>query len=79
MLKPMASFDASSLKAIPVDNGRSKGASVVGVFWGDFARLEPQANAAAMAELLQWYAQGKIKPVIDRSMPAIEIRPAPAR
>ena len=26
----MASFDASSLKALPVDNGRSKGASVVG-------------------------------------------------
>jgi NADPH2:quinone reductase len=31
---------------------------------------------AAMAELAQWYAQGKIKPVIDRTMPMSELKAA---
>jgi NADPH2:quinone reductase len=53
-----------------------KGASIVGVFWGDFARREPQANAAMMAELSQWYAQGKVKPVIDRTMPMSDLKAA---
>jgi NADPH2:quinone reductase len=46
------------------------------VFWGDFAKREPQANAAMMAELAQWYAQGKVKPVIDRTMPMHELKAA---
>ena len=56
-----------------------KGASIVGVFWGGFSKQEPKASAAAMAELAQWYAQGKIKPVIDRQMPMAELKAAYAR
>ena len=72
-------FAAGPIPALPWNLALLKGASVVGVFWGDFARREPQANAAAMAELLQCYAQGKIKPVIDRSMPMAELPGAFAR
>ena len=43
------------------------------MFWGNFAKREPKANAAMMMELAQWYAQGKIKPVIDRTMPMAEL------
>jgi NADPH2:quinone reductase len=53
-----------------------KGASIVGVFWGDFSRREPKVNAAMMAELAQWYAQGKVKPVIDRTMPMADLKAA---
>ncbi len=53
-----------------------KGASIVGVFWGGFAKQEPKANATMMAELSNWYAQGKIKPVIDRTMPMAELKAA---
>jgi NADPH2:quinone reductase len=31
----------------------------VGVFWGDFAKREPKANAAMMAELAQWYGRAR--------------------
>jgi NADPH2:quinone reductase len=31
-----------------------KGASLLGVFWGEFAKQEPQANDAMMGELAQW-------------------------
>jgi NADPH2:quinone reductase len=69
-------FAAGPIPALPFNLALLKGASIVGVFWGDFARREPQANAAMMAELAQWYAQGKIKPVIDRTMPMNDLKAA---
>ena len=42
-----------------------KGASVVGVFWGDFARREPHAHQAAMHQLLDWHREGKIRPHVS--------------
>jgi NADPH:quinone reductase len=69
-------FASGPIPALPLNLALLKGASVVGVFWGDFARREPQANAAMMAELARWYAQGKVKPVIDRTMPMGELKTA---
>ena len=69
-------FASGPIPALPFNLALLKGASIVGVFWGDFARREPQANAAMMAELAKWYAQGKIKPVIDRIMPMSELKAA---
>jgi NADPH2:quinone reductase len=62
-------FAQGGIPALPWNLALLKGASIVGVFWGDFARREPQANAKALAELAQWYAQGRIKPVIDQRLP----------
>ena len=42
-----------------------KGASLVGVFWGGFVQREPQANLAAMRQLMGWLAEGKIKPHVS--------------
>ena len=72
-------FAAGPIPALPFNLALLKGASIVGVFWGDFARREPQANATMMGELAQWYAQGKVKPVIDRTMPMSELKAAYAR
>ncbi len=72
-------FAGGPIPALPLNLPLLKGASLVGVFWGDFARREPKANAAMMGELAQWYAQGKIKPVIDRTMPMSELKAAYAR
>ena len=69
-------FASGPIPALPLNLALLKGASILGVFWGDFARREPQANAAMMKELAQWYAQGKIKPVIDRTMPMAELKAA---
>jgi NADPH:quinone reductase len=65
--------------SLPMNLPLLKGASVVGVFWGAFAKNEPKANAAMMAELAGWYAAGKIKPVIDVQMPMSELKAAYAR
>jgi NADPH2:quinone reductase len=69
-------FAAGPIPSLPLNLALLKGASIVGVFWGDFAKREPKANAAMMAELAQWYGQGKIKPVIDSTMPMAELKAA---
>jgi len=69
-------FAAGPIPALPFNLALLKGASIVGVFWGDFAKREPQANAAMMKELAQWYGQGKIKPVIDSTLPMAELKAA---
>jgi len=69
-------FAAGPIPALPFNLALLKGASIVGVFWGDFAKREPQANAAMMMELAQWYGQGKIKPVIDSTLPMAELKAA---
>ena len=72
-------FAAGPIPSLPLNLPLLKGASIVGVFWGDFSRREPKANAAMMAELAGWYAQGKVKPVIDRTMPMAQLKDAYAR
>jgi NADPH2:quinone reductase len=66
-------FAQGAIPALPLNLALLKGASIVGVFWGEFARREPKANAAALAELARWYAEGKVKPVIDRRLPMSEL------
>ena len=75
----MIGFAGGQIPNLPLNLPLLKGASLVGVFWGDFAKREPKANAAMMGELAQWYAQGHIKPVIDRTMPMAQLREAYAR
>ncbi len=72
-------FAGGGIPALPWNLALLKGASVVGVFWGDFVKREPKASAAGMQQLAQWYAQGLIKPVIDRELPMSELKPAYAR
>ena len=69
-------FASGPIPALPFNLALLKGASIVGVFWGDYSRREPKANAAMMEQLAQWYAQGKIKPVIDTTMPMSELKAA---
>ena len=66
-------FAMGAIPALPWNLALLKGASVVGVFWGDFVKREPQASAAGLAQLMQWYAQGLVKPVIDRRLPMSEL------
>ncbi|MFP5399954.1 MAG: NADPH:quinone oxidoreductase family protein [Gammaproteobacteria bacterium] len=72
-------FAGGTIPALPWNLPLLKGSAIVGVFWGEFARREPQGFAVAMRELAQWYAQGKVKPVIDQRLPMSALRDAYAR
>ena len=72
-------FAGGAIPALPWNLALLKGASVVGVFWGDFVRREPAASQAALQQLAGWYAAGQIKPVIDQTLPMSELKAAYAR
>ncbi|MBI3368768.1 MAG: NADPH:quinone oxidoreductase family protein [Burkholderiales bacterium] len=72
-------FAGGGIPALPFNLALLKGASIVGVFWGEFTKREPRAYAAAMKQLVDWYAQGKVKPVIDQALPMSELMSAYAR
>lgn len=54
-------FAAGPIPSLPLNLALLKGASIVGVFWGEFSRREPKANAAMMAEpgALVWRRRGQ--------------------
>jgi NADPH2:quinone reductase len=66
-------FASGPIPALPLNLTLLKGASIVGVFWGDFAKREPQANAAMMQTLAAMYAKGQIKPLVDQTLPMSEL------
>ena len=69
-------FAQGNIPSLPLNLPLLKGASLVGVFWGDFVRREPKANAAMMAELARMYAAGQVKPVIDQRLPMSALKQA---
>jgi NADPH2:quinone reductase len=58
-------FANGQIPALPLNLMLLKGASLVGVFWGDFTRREPQANLAGMQEMMGWLKAGKLRPHVS--------------
>ena len=58
-------FANGEIPRLPLNLTLLKGASLVGVFWGDFVRREPKANLAAMHQLMGWLASGQIRPHVS--------------
>ncbi len=69
-------FASGPIPQLPMNLPLLKGASLVGVFWGDFAKREPKANASMMQTLANWYGQGKIKPLIHQALPMADLKQA---
>ena len=69
-------FASGPIPSIPLNLALLKGASIVGVFWGEFARRESANNTAMMTKLIEWYSEKKIKPVIDCTMPMSQLQEA---
>ncbi|RDU95362.1 NADPH:quinone oxidoreductase family protein [Trinickia dinghuensis] len=58
-------FAGGDIPKLPLNLALLKGASIVGVFWGEFAKRESQRNAQAFGELLGWLREGKLRPRIS--------------
>jgi NADPH2:quinone reductase len=50
-----------------------KGFAVLGVFWGSFTQHQPQDFMMNMKELINWYAEGKVKVVVDEAFPLDQV------
>jgi NADPH2:quinone reductase len=62
-------FAAGEIPKLPLNLALLKGAAVVGVFWGDFARREPEAFAASVRQLGAWFQEGKLHPHVSQTLP----------
>lgn len=60
---------AGEIPKLPLNLPLIKGASIVGVFWGAFTQHESKLHAENMAELLKWFAEGKLKPHVSAHLP----------
>src|SRR5262249_26339703 len=62
-------FAAGDIPKLPLNLTLLKGCSIVGVFWGEFMRREPQRFAESMQQLGRWYAAGKLEPHVSQTFP----------
>ncbi|TKT75746.1 NADPH:quinone oxidoreductase family protein [Aquamicrobium sp. LC103] len=60
-------FAAGDIPKLPLNLLLLKQTALIGVFWGAFARANPESHAANMAELFGWFAQGSLQPHISTS------------
>ena len=65
----LVGFAAGEIPKIPLNLALLKGCSIVGVFWGEFARRERDLNVANLKELTEWLRAGKIKPLVSATYP----------
>jgi NADPH2:quinone reductase len=59
-------FADGHIPSLPLNLPLLKGASLVGVFWGDFARREPKHQVATMQDLFSMLVSGKLRPLISK-------------
>jgi NADPH2:quinone reductase len=58
-------FTDGQIPRLPLNLVLLKGCAIVGVFWGDFIRREPQAAQTDLQDLMAMLEQGQIKPLIS--------------
>ena len=62
-------FAAGEIPRIPLNLPLLKGCAIVGVYWGDFSRREPERFAESIQQLGRWHAEGKLKPHVSQILP----------
>lgn len=46
-----------------------KNCAVIGVYWGAYLQRNPALMQQSLSELLSWYAQGKLRPLVSQTFP----------
>ncbi len=62
-------FAAGDIPALPLNLPLLKGASIMGVFWGEFARRDPRGNARNLQTMIGWMKEGKMKLLVSKTYP----------
>ncbi|KJS31454.1 MAG: NADPH:quinone oxidoreductase [Desulfatitalea sp. BRH_c12] len=58
-------FAAGEIPKIPLNLALLSERAIIGVYWGSWSALYPAKHQRNMAQLAQWFAEGKIKPLIS--------------
>ena len=62
-------FASGRIAQAPTNYILIKNCSVIGVLWGASVRRDPALARKSYDELFRWYKEGKIKPLISRTIP----------
>ena len=69
-------FASGRIPSAPANLTLVKNCSVVGVFWGAYARKQPHTLLQSLQTLLGWYSEGKLKPHISATYPLEQVAEA---
>lgn len=62
-------FASGSVPQIPANLLLVKNISVIGLWWGGYAKFAPRTVAATLATLFDWFAAGRLNPHISHVLP----------
>jgi NADPH2:quinone reductase len=62
-------FAAGEIPKIPLNLALLKGCAITGVFWGEYARREPERVGESIRQLTRWFGEGRIRPHISATFP----------
>ena len=65
-------FASGEIPSIPLNLSLVKGNSVIGVFWGRFNMEEPERSAANNQVIMDWVADGTLRPLVQKTYPLEE-------
>ena len=66
-------FASGEVPQVPANILLVKNMSVLGLYIGGYAKLNPTALTDSFTTLLEWYAQGKIKPHVSNILPLEQV------
>jgi NADPH2:quinone reductase len=62
-------FAAGEIPKIPLNLALLKERSLIGVYWGDSTKHDPAGHLANLHQLHEWFAAGKICPIVSERFP----------
>ena len=62
-------FAAGDMPKAPMNLVLLRSLDILGVYWGGWAQRHPAANRANMAEIVRWFADGKLSATVHGAYP----------
>ncbi len=62
-------FAGGEIPRLPANVPLLKGSAIVGVYWGEWLKREPEASRQEMAQLAGWLADGRVRPHVSARYP----------
>ena len=62
-------FASGTVPPVPANILLVKNVTVIGFYWGGYLAFNPQALTDSLAELMDWYAEGRLKPHVSHVLP----------
>ena len=62
-------FASGQVPQIPANLLLVKNASVVGFYWGSYRKHDPERLRDSFRELFAWHSEGRIRPLVSRTLP----------